>query len=392
MHFTFQGNGHERDFMGRRDIYILDIYNRLIYPRDDSAKKAISRRVELSPYTEDPRYLSAVETHVEGALNEFRPDLVLYNAGTDILEGDPLGMLSISRQGIIKRDEIVWQKVRRRNLPIIMLTSGGYQRSTAAIIADSIANLHTLSLIDLKPSTVVTSPDSAAATDGSASCKSPTKKPSSASSSPLPFKYSFLSRCAGGGGGRKKSTPAMSASESTTPVSGRHSITDSTTSSPPPNTSDFPTPLPLKSDNPPPHQPPSFINIAAHIRHSIVSEESTEYGTPRSTVHPILHANSSPDTPAGSSLHPSMTQQASITDSVTPPSPAFRSVASSINAVHCSTTPPHHKSLDSTLSTAQNSSHHTGGSITTPPSHYESADSINMEASLVSNNAFAAAS
>ena len=36
--------------------------------------------------------------HVEGALNEFSPQLVVYNAGTDILDGDPLGNLSISAQ------------------------------------------------------------------------------------------------------------------------------------------------------------------------------------------------------------------------------------------------------------------------------------------------------
>ena len=30
------------------------------------------------------------------ALAEFRPQLVIYNAGTDILEGDPLGYLSIT--------------------------------------------------------------------------------------------------------------------------------------------------------------------------------------------------------------------------------------------------------------------------------------------------------
>lgn len=33
---------------------------------------------------------------VRGALNEFQPELVIYNAGTDILDGDPLGMLSVT--------------------------------------------------------------------------------------------------------------------------------------------------------------------------------------------------------------------------------------------------------------------------------------------------------
>ena len=32
------------------------------------------------------------------ALFEFTPDVIVYNAGTDILEGDPLGNLNISAQ------------------------------------------------------------------------------------------------------------------------------------------------------------------------------------------------------------------------------------------------------------------------------------------------------
>lgn len=46
--------------------------------------------------TEDTEYLQKVKTHVEGALNEMRPDIIIYNAGTDILDGDPLGGLAIS--------------------------------------------------------------------------------------------------------------------------------------------------------------------------------------------------------------------------------------------------------------------------------------------------------
>lgn len=37
-------------------------------------------------------------SHVEGALNEFSPQVVIYNAGTDIMEGDSLGLLSVTKQ------------------------------------------------------------------------------------------------------------------------------------------------------------------------------------------------------------------------------------------------------------------------------------------------------
>lgn len=34
--------------------------------------------------------------YFEKSLKEFVPDFIVYNAGTDILEGDPLGKLSIT--------------------------------------------------------------------------------------------------------------------------------------------------------------------------------------------------------------------------------------------------------------------------------------------------------
>lgn len=103
---------------------------------------------------------------MEKSLSQFHPDIIVYNAGTDVLDGDPLGRLAVSAevclfspfycfrfnivfffQGIINRDKIVFMKARERRIPIVMLTSGGYLRRTAKIIADSISNLAELKLI-----------------------------------------------------------------------------------------------------------------------------------------------------------------------------------------------------------------------------------------------------
>nr|XP_020836904.1 histone deacetylase 11 isoform X1 [Phascolarctos cinereus] len=143
-----QGNGHERDFMDDSRVYIVDIYNRNIYPGDGFAKRAIKRKVELEWGTGDQDYLMKVDEHVKGALSDHEPDVIIYNAGTDILDGDPLGGLSVSAEGIIKRDEMVFRAARSQNIPIFMVTSGGYQKHTARIIADSILNLYNLGLID----------------------------------------------------------------------------------------------------------------------------------------------------------------------------------------------------------------------------------------------------
>ena len=37
-----------------------------------------------------------IHRHLPAVLDEFDPDIVVYNAGTDILEGDPLGNLDIT--------------------------------------------------------------------------------------------------------------------------------------------------------------------------------------------------------------------------------------------------------------------------------------------------------
>ncbi|KAF5468006.1 hypothetical protein F2P56_012202 [Juglans regia] len=59
----------------------------------------------------------------------FDPELVVYNAGTDILDGDPLGRLKISSDGIANRDEKVFRFARERTIPIVMLTSGSLSLS-----------------------------------------------------------------------------------------------------------------------------------------------------------------------------------------------------------------------------------------------------------------------
>ena len=74
-------------------------------------------------------------------MDEFSPQFVIYNAGTDILDGDPLGRLNISPEGIIRRDETVIGMCTRRKVPVAMILSGGYQLVNAEIIANSIENL-----------------------------------------------------------------------------------------------------------------------------------------------------------------------------------------------------------------------------------------------------------
>lgn len=84
--------------MNDERVFIMDMYNRHIYPRDHHAKSAIRCKVELEYQTDDKTYLDLLHRNLKRSLHEFQPDFVVYNAGTDILQGDPLGNLDVSPQ------------------------------------------------------------------------------------------------------------------------------------------------------------------------------------------------------------------------------------------------------------------------------------------------------
>jgi len=136
-----QGNGHARDFIGDKDVYVVDFFNADVYPHDEAAKRGIDLGFEMRAFSGDKIFFEGLEKALPQAFAEFVPDIVIYIAGTDSLEGDPLGALSISEEGIIKRDEMVFRAAFDRKKPIVMLLGGGYQKSNAGVIARSIINL-----------------------------------------------------------------------------------------------------------------------------------------------------------------------------------------------------------------------------------------------------------
>ena len=144
-----QGNGHETDLVNRRfpsalQVTTLDLYNASIYPHDVPALAALlpANNVPLRPRTTSAQYLPLLRTHLASALSSHSPELVVYNAGTDLLEGDPLGGLSIDRAGVVARDEEVFSQCRDAGVAVAMVLSGGYQQVNGEVIAESIANLH----------------------------------------------------------------------------------------------------------------------------------------------------------------------------------------------------------------------------------------------------------
>jgi len=81
----------------------------------------------------DRDYLDTVFEALENLLDTVRPQLVLYDAGVDIFEHDPLGRLCVSEQGIADRDRGVIERCRRRGIAVATVIGGGYDDDRDAL-------------------------------------------------------------------------------------------------------------------------------------------------------------------------------------------------------------------------------------------------------------------
>lgn len=75
-------------------------------------------------------YASALK-HVGRLLETARPDLVLYQAGTDCHVDDPKSQVQLSSRRMLDRDLRVLRMLERLGLPVVISVAGGYQSAEA---------------------------------------------------------------------------------------------------------------------------------------------------------------------------------------------------------------------------------------------------------------------
>jgi len=93
----------------------------------------VSTDIGLEDGADDATYLAAVDAALDGSLGRFRADLILYIAGADPFEGDRLGRLAVSRQGLLERDRRVFDAARTEGVPVGIVCGGGYAADVAAV-------------------------------------------------------------------------------------------------------------------------------------------------------------------------------------------------------------------------------------------------------------------
>ncbi len=120
-----QGNGTAALTAGDPTIYTFSIHNESGFPLH---KVASDLDVGLADNVGDEVYLAALEEGVRTALERAQADLAIYLAGADPYEGDLLGGLALSKEGLACRDRLVLTHCRQRGLPVAVVMAGGYGR------------------------------------------------------------------------------------------------------------------------------------------------------------------------------------------------------------------------------------------------------------------------
>jgi len=109
-----QGNGTAAIFAGDKTVFTLSIHQENNYPYP---KPPSTLDINLRDAVEDAEYLDELEKGLDHALGEFTPDLIYYVAGADPYRDDQLGGLKLSIEGLERRDRLVFEKARAKNIP-----------------------------------------------------------------------------------------------------------------------------------------------------------------------------------------------------------------------------------------------------------------------------------
>ena len=118
-----QGNGTAAIFANDPSVFTLSLHGEKNFP---FRKVDSDLDVGLPDGCSDDAYLAALDGAFNQVLDRFQPKFVIYLAGADAHEGDRLGRLTLTSEGLALRDQRVMAFVNEQRIPIAIAMAGGY--------------------------------------------------------------------------------------------------------------------------------------------------------------------------------------------------------------------------------------------------------------------------
>lgn len=126
-----QGDGTASIFAQEPRVFTFSMHGERNYP---AVKPPSDLDIPLPKGTGDEAYLAALAPALETIFEDFRPQLVLYQAGADPFRDDRLGFLDLSFSGLARRDRMVFDHCQRQRVPVVITMGGGYARNIDDIV------------------------------------------------------------------------------------------------------------------------------------------------------------------------------------------------------------------------------------------------------------------
>ena len=126
-----QGNGTAAILQNDDSIFTLSMHGENNFP---FKKERSGLDVGLADGCNDEVYLRSLNTALAQLDSRFKADCLIFLAGADPHEGDRLGRLEISKDGMRLRDEMVFQYALDRQLPIAFSMAGGYGKEIESTV------------------------------------------------------------------------------------------------------------------------------------------------------------------------------------------------------------------------------------------------------------------
>ena len=126
-----QGNGTASIFRNDPTVFTLSLHGEKNFPfrKEDS-----DLDVPLPDGCDDDTYLYALDHALDELDRRADPALLFYLAGADPHEGDRLGRMKLSHDGLEARDRRVFEWAWQRRIPLAMSMAGGYGRDIATTV------------------------------------------------------------------------------------------------------------------------------------------------------------------------------------------------------------------------------------------------------------------
>ena len=123
-----QGNGTAHIFRDDPTVFTFSMHGAKNFP---FRKESSDLDIDLPDGCCDDDYLGQLQTGLQQLQARCQPELIFYLAGADPHEGDRLGRLKLSFEGLRQRDQMVLQWAREKRIPLAMAMAGGYGKDIA---------------------------------------------------------------------------------------------------------------------------------------------------------------------------------------------------------------------------------------------------------------------